>query len=111
MSTTRQAHHEPRHTAQEQLGPVQVWLSRLPEARYLSQIVREAIPHPSSFKSEGFLTYVVVLTEGTCSVLISQGKGGLFYIYKVSDVRRGNIVYAFKSFQSNCPRSTKMKSR
>ena len=44
-------------------------------------------------------------------VLISQGISGLFYINKVSDVRRGNVVYAFKSFQSNYPKSAKMESR
>ena len=27
MSETRQAHHDPRHTVQEQLGPVQVRIS------------------------------------------------------------------------------------
>ena len=30
------------------------------------------------------------------SVLISKGLIGYFYIYEVSDVRRGNIVHAFK---------------
>ena len=114
MLYTHQANHEPRHTAQEQLGPVQVRIN-LSNSLKLDTFLRlfgRPFHTLAASNLKDFLPYVVVLTEGTRRVFsVTQRKCGLFNIYKVSDVRRGNIVYAFKSFQINCPKSAKMESR
>ena len=70
MLYTHQAHYEPRHTAHEQLGPVQVRIN-LSNSLKLDTFLRlfgRPFHTLAASNLKDFWPYVVVLTEGTCRV-------------------------------------------